>query len=315
MINVLYSFDDKYAPYAGISILSLLANHTSDEPITVFCGGMDISEDNIDKINKTVQQYGQRIIWLDAEEAIHIIETSKTASWNGSKAIWLKVLLPWVLPSDVDKILYIDSDTLVLGDVSEAYNYDMNGHLGMVLESVAPYLAEPLGLDRYFNSGVLLMDVNYWKDEAFKKTFLEHLDKNAEKYTAPEQCLLNDFFREEICELPMRFNMQAFHMLYSSRAYFSAFKGYHYYFEDEVNSAKENPLIIHFFRIFGDYPWAKGNIHPVNDEFHKWKNISLWKDYDDLNTKFNFVFFVEKILYRILPEKIFIKLFRLIAER
>ena len=67
--NFLYVFDDNYAPYAGISILSLLSNAKSDADITIFCGGMNVSEGNINKIENTVKSRGQHVKWLDKSVA------------------------------------------------------------------------------------------------------------------------------------------------------------------------------------------------------------------------------------------------------
>lgn len=316
--NFLYVFDDNYAPYAGISILSLLSNAKSDADITIFCGGMNVSDENAEKIEHTVKSHGQHVKWLDCSEAIEIIQSCNTGEWNGSKATWLKVFLPWMLPDDVKQILYIDSDTLVHDDLSEIFPEEDSDECGApvaaVLESVDHTLGPGLLLDDYFNAGVLLIDVNYWKKPNFKEDFTKHLVNNVEKYRANEQCLINDFFRGQIRKLPMKYNVQGFHYCYNEKTYLSVFNGYDYYDKAEISAAKENPAIIHFFRILGDYPWVEGNFHPVADDFHKWKELSEWKELPDIKAKRSFTFKVERILYKILPKKMFLQLFCMIAK-
>ena len=71
----------------------------------------DVSDDNVDMIEKTIRKHGQLLTWMNTKKALDLINSCNTGYWNGSKATWLKVFVIWELPKDVKQILYIDSDT------------------------------------------------------------------------------------------------------------------------------------------------------------------------------------------------------------
>ncbi|MBR1842185.1 MAG: hypothetical protein IJ788_02800 [Oscillospiraceae bacterium] len=70
MLNILYACDDNYAPYTGISMTSLFENNKAQDVITVYCAGMQVSENNISKMKALAEQYGRNIVFLDTEKAI-----------------------------------------------------------------------------------------------------------------------------------------------------------------------------------------------------------------------------------------------------
>lgn len=61
----------------------------------------------------------------------------------------------------------------------------------------------------------------------------------------------------------------------------------------------------------GEFPWHKDNMHPFNDLFDKYLAISPWADYEKEPSGIAWVFKVEKLMYKYLPEFLFIRLFHL----
>ena len=103
--------------------------------------------------------------------------------------------------------------------------------------------------------------------------------------------------------------------MYSDKVYFRIYGKYDYYSKDEISNARKNAKIIHFFRAVGDYPWEEGNYHPLKKEFENWKNRSLWREVPNICKKRSMIFRIERILYRCLPKVVFLRFFKLVAER
>ena len=82
-------------------------------------------------------------------------------------------------------------------------------------------------------------------------------------------------------------------------------------FDNSAYKAKGDEKIIHFFRVMGEFPWHKDNMHPFNDLFDKYLSISPWADYEKESSGIAWVFNAEKLLYKYLPESLFIRLFHL----
>lgn len=66
--------------------------------------------------------------------------------------------------------------------------------------------------------------------------------------------------------------------------------------------------------MLGDYPWVEGNYHPVKEEFERWKKRSLWNEESAVKKKRSTIFIIERLLYRSLPEEVFLRLFRCITN-
>ena len=316
MINVLYVFDDNYAPFAGISIMTLLKNNANDA-FTIFCCEMNVSEDNKTKIQKVVDSYNQTLVWIDSDKSEEYINSCNTGYWNGSKATWMKVFVLWELPDNVDKILYLDCDTLIHEGIRQLYEFELDNHpLAMARDSLGNANGKKnYNTSEYRNAGVILFDVNYWKSEEFKKQFLDCLLKNVNIFSDNEQGLLNYYFKEQIKLLPLKYNTQGYLLLYMAKDYLAVYNDFPFYDCDEINAAISKPVVTHFFRVFGQYPWEESNHHPNRSDYEKQKSISWWRDLAPKKTKVSIIFKIEYILYRVLPKTVYLKLYRRIVER
>lgn len=316
MINVLYVFDDNYAPYAGISIMSLLKNN-KDDYFTIYCCGMNVSKENKERIEKTVKTFNQEIVWINSKKSEEYINCCETGCWNGSKATWMKVFAPWELPDYVEKIVYLDSDTIVGKGFKHLYEFDLEDYaIGMVRDSLGNFNGKKnYGTKEYYNAGVFLLNVFKWKDKRFIESFIECLRKSASQFSDNDQGILNYFFKDAIKLLPLRFNTQGFLYLFSANDYLSVYNDFPFYEEREIDCAKNMPVVVHFFRVFGQYPWEKNNHHPNRKVFQENREESLWNDSSDKEKRLGLIFYVEYILYCILPPRIYLRLYRKIVER
>ena len=316
-LNVLYQFDNNSAPYAGISILSLFENNKGIKHLNVYCAAMGVDGRNTALLNETASKYGRNITYVDVRRAVEQMQRIHVGSWNGSVATWLKIFVLENFIGKMDSLLYIDSDTLVQGGLDGLYNFDFEGKAAACvldsLYSLGFWHCDRLQMQKdrhYYNAGVVFFNLAYFgiHREAYAE-MIGCLKKNVWKYLANEQDLLNEFFCGKIKRLGTEYNFQGIHLMYSDKAYFRMRRRGDYYLENEVAGARGKIKILHFFRVLGDYPWAEGNCHPAQEEFQRWKQISLWQGEPDIRKKRGVVFRAERLLYRVLPEKLFLRLF------
>lgn len=320
-LNVLYGFDDNYAPYAGISITSLLENNKKLFSIDIYIAAQDICEQNKERLCQVVQSYGRRIFFLDASAAFQEMQYFNCQSWNGSLATWLRFFVLDQIPASVEKILWVDSDTIVCSDLSDLCAYDINGYpIACVCDSICYRERYRLGFgesEAYYNAGVILFNLYYWRQNGTLNKMFRHLDEYAHLYTLNDQDLLNDFFKGKIARLSPQYNLQGTHLAYSLKDYFSIYKWLPtaYYSCAELEYAIKNPCIVHFFRFLGNYPWQENNLHPAKSLFNDWKKRSLWNDTPTVPPERGWVFKLEKILYSFLPHRFFLRIFFEITNR
>lgn len=321
MLNLLYGCDDNYAPYAGISITSLFESNQALPEITVYLAAMSFSSENIKKFRTLAANYNRKIVFLDTKKAEAQINSYRCKGWNGSLATWLRFFVFDQIPESVDRLLWLDSDTIIQESLEPLTTLDLSNYpIACVCDSICLRQRYRLGLteqEAYYNAGVILFNLTVWRKNKVLPKMMSHLAEHVSYYQANDQDLLNDFFRENILRLPIKYNFQGIHLAYTPDDYFSCYHwdGNSYYSSSEVTAGYAHPVVIHFFRFLGDYPWEMGeNYHPAKQLFEEWRNRSLWSDHKGAPCRRDTRFLVEKWLYRFLPKRLFLKVFFLITN-
>lgn len=314
-IDILYQFNEKYAPYAGVSITSLLENNKHFEQIRIIILGENLSESSCRKMEQLVSGYGRKISFIDAEEQIEMMKKIGMPAYRSSYAANLRLFLPYLVEDSLEKILYLDADTVVVGNLEELIA-DTGDELPlyMALDSLGMKHKEEIGLakdDYYFNSGVILFNLKKWKQKNLTDQIVSHVKNVRNNYPAPDQDLLNIVCKDQIGILKPRYNFQPVHVAFSIHSYCKTYSNEGYYSRRELEQAKETPCIYHFFRFLGEFPWDKDNAHPDTELFDKYLLISPWKDYEKKKAELGIVFKMEKLLYKALPSTFFLKIFKL----
>lgn len=313
-LDVMYQFDNNYAPFAGVSMTTLFKNNQNIDELTVYVAAKDIAEEHRKKFAELSRQYHRDIVYLNVDHIYRQLEEIGVKSWNGSLAIWMKMFVIDSVPDSVDQLLYIDSDTLISDSLEELSQLDLGNYpVGAVIDSISRKSNARLNLGEfpYYNSGVMYLNVKYWRKHLIQTKMIEHLKKNAERYPIPDQDLLNDFFRGQILRLQPKYNFQGTHFFYKDDVYFPGLKWEKgmYYTPTEIAQARAKPCIIHFFRFCGEYPWQPGNIHGCKALYESALDDSLWKGFRYPVKPLKLVFRVERVLYRVLPQKLFLWIF------
>ena len=224
MIHVCYAVSDKkgtYTKYVGASMCSIFEN--TKEWVTVhFLHDYTLSTDNRRYLMQLVRQYGQQIVFYDFERLFQkrFKEFEKNNEWmkqylkpGVSQATWYRLVMGDALEK-VDRVIYLDGDIIVNMDIGELWVEEtgenglaavpdtviQDGHFSKMVEK---------GLypeDRYFNAGVLLLDLEkYRKEEKLLERGAEFLrEKQVVDYL--DQDVLNYFFGKECRLLPEKYN-------------------------------------------------------------------------------------------------------------
>ncbi|UTW59024.1 glycosyltransferase family 8 protein [Kordiimonas sp. SCSIO 12603] len=119
----------------------------------------------------------------------------------------------WVVEffeSDVKRVLYLDSDIIVRGDIAPLFNTDLEGKMFGAVS--IPHSAQCAALDlppeyEYFNSGVLLFDMDKWRSSKPLDTLLPYIAANPDKLSFPDQDALNACYYADRHVLDYRWNL------------------------------------------------------------------------------------------------------------
>ena len=315
-INVLYQSDNNYAVYMGVSICSLLENNK--EVLTnVYIINDGISAIRIKEIRSLINQYTATVTFIEAEDILNSSYGQRFPVYQGGRKnnhSFMKLFLDTVLPENVERILYIDCDTVVTGELLSLFEMEMGDcPIGMSLDSLVVKSKTSIGFninDYYFNSGVILFNLINWKKGNCSKRVLEHACSKR-TYGTVDQDILNVEFKDNILVLPLEYNLQPLHLDYSTKLYYKNYKHSQgsYYSPTEIEMAVDSPRIIHFLRYIGESPWDKNNCHPAKDKFDFYLDLTPWKEMKKGKRHKNIIFHMEKFLYIVLPKSIFLFLF------
>lgn len=183
MIHVCFGLHDKtgrYAKFTGTAMLSLFDNTNSDVTVHILHDNT-LNADNRDKFIYLAGRYGQIVKFYNVEELyaekiaemVSLVPTVKTA--RVSVGAFYRLLIPQVLPSEIKKAIYLDSDMLVNLDIKELWQIelgdkplaavremDANAYNYKTFDAAQKYLlsAGLVEYEDYFNSGVLLMNLS-----------------------------------------------------------------------------------------------------------------------------------------------------------
>ena len=127
-----------------------------------------------------------------------------------TQAMYYRYLFADMLPREITKIIYLDADIICKGDILPLWQTDLQGRvLGAVRDYGEDRSCERIGLKngRYFNSGVLLMDLEKWRKQKLTQQLFQWLEAVGDtKILWGDQDALNGVIDGEFTELPQIFN-------------------------------------------------------------------------------------------------------------
>lgn len=173
IISIVLACDKNYAPHVVVVASSILA-HTQSK-VWFHILGDSIDEITLNRMRASIERKNVDVSFYD-------IDSSETCnvytSDHISKAAYLRLMIGDILPSNINKVIYLDVDLVVCKDIKELWEVDMHDH---VLAAVPDYgilssrksLVEKqksFGWKRdngYFNSGVLVINLDKWREQGY----------------------------------------------------------------------------------------------------------------------------------------------------
>lgn len=315
-INILYQFNEAYAVFAGVSMTSLFENNRDILKLNVYVLDEDISEASKEKLKSNAARYNRDVTFCKTTQLVEYMKGIGIPAYRNSYATNMKMFVPNFFKGNVERMLYIDSDTIIEGSISSVYGMDMHGKpIAMALDAMGGKHKELVGLsktDEYFNAGVILFDMKKWNECGCTEMIIEHVKNVRAHYMSPDQDLLNIVLRDKIERLDLKNNLQPVYMAYDIQQVKHYFEQCNDYSATMIKDAIKNPTILHTFRFLGQFPWHKNSLHPATKEFDKYLEKSVWKNYSKKESEQNgLVFKIERALYKYLPHRAFLFIFKL----
>lgn len=307
-LSVLYVTDENFAPIVGVSMTSLFENNPADEiALTVYILTTNMGKKNQSRFEQLGKKYQQKIHIIGVGDQLKKIERLNLAQYRGSAMTNLRLCFDKYIPQHVQRLLYIDADTIICGSINHLADMSMNDKmLGMVCDAYGDIVADSEHKDgAYYNAGVILIDCEKWRKGMWRKRIIKYINRYGAQFAHPDQDIFNIVCKHEIVRLPICYNLQPVHQIYKDKVFFRHLGKNDYYSVEEVEKGRENPVILHMARVFGRNPWHKNNKHPHYEQYKKYKNMSCWRKSAQEKNKIGLLIGIEILLDKILPQGIF----------
>lgn len=251
VVPIFFSVDDNYVPYLAVALKSLIYNSSKKYNYKAIILHQDVNENNIRRI-ENLKTNGFDIEFVPMKNCLESITdrmSNRLRADYFTLTIYFRLFIPAMFP-EYDKGIYLDSDIVVPGDISELYEISLNDNLiGASVDysiqnipEFARYTEKGVGVivSKYINSGVLLMNLKKLREVSIDTRFLELLNTYHFDTIAPDQDYLNALCYGKIEYIPGTWDTMPA-------------EGY---------ATLENPKLIHY-NLFAK-PWCYDNIQYEN---------------------------------------------------
>lgn len=284
-MNILYTLNDKFAPQVGAAITSICENNKEVKDINFYLITLNFKKSSISMMKKLVKKYNRSIYFYELDNIEKYFSFDfDTLGWN--KVIVARLLVDKILPSDIKRILYLDGDTIVRGNLEGLYNTDMGSKLiGMSIEPTIDkkrIASLNLGDKPYCNSGVLLIDLEKWRSKKSGEKIIDYYREKKGKLFAADQDAINGALKNDIYVISPRYNYYNIFDQYSYRFFVKIMKPIDYskyVSASDMKEAKSNPVIVHY--LGEERPWREWSTHKYKKDYKHYLSLTPWSDTED----------------------------------
>ena len=217
-IPIFFSTDDNYIPFLDVAISSLIKNASKDHSYRIIVLNTGLSPENVALVKQN-ECPGFDIDFVDISEDVKSIKARFKNVYHFSIVTYYRLFIASLFP-EYDKVVYLDCDLIVKGDISELYNTELGDNiLAACPEEYVQntpefriYAKHALGVDpdNYVNAGVLVMNLHEFRKNKIEKKFVKLITKYDFDLLDPDQAYLNYLCRGRILVLPNGWNKEPF---------------------------------------------------------------------------------------------------------
>ena len=215
-IPIFFSTDDNYISYLDVAISSLIANASKDFNYRIIVLNTGIDANNVSRVRAN-ERDGVKIDFVDISREIERIKSKFKNVYHFSIVTYYRLFIASLFPQ-YDKVIYLDCDLVVLGDISKLYRVELGDNiLGAAPEQFVQNTAEfrkyaecALGVDPdgYVNAGVLLMNLKQFRKDRIEEKFVSLITEHDFDLLDPDQAYLNYLCLGKIHVLPNGWNKE-----------------------------------------------------------------------------------------------------------
>ncbi|PDO09606.1 MAG: glycosyl transferase family 8 [Candidatus Reconcilbacillus cellulovorans] len=203
MFNLLVALDANYLPALRVMLKSMFVNHP-DESFAVYFMHSGIPDKDVGELRRFVESEGHRLYPVAVDAGLF---ADAVVFRHYTKEMYYRLVAHRFLPENVDRVLYLDPDIVAINSATAFYRTDFGDCYFVASEHTpavkmtAKFNQFRLGIPQakgYFNSGVLLINVERMRKEADVEDVFRFLKENRHRLILPDQDVLNGLYWDKI---------------------------------------------------------------------------------------------------------------------
>jgi lipopolysaccharide biosynthesis glycosyltransferase len=211
-IDIVFAADENYAWQMYVALVSVVQNTAEKCSFKIVDSGIsDKTKSKISTMVSNIDNAEIEFIKIDTGKYFPNVKLNRGLPI----AAYSRLLIPNVF-SNLKRVIYMDCDIIALGDIAGLWNYDLSGHaigacrrLGFREERLKNLLNGihlPIDYKLYFNSGVLLIDCEKWRNDNYLADIIAAEKETRATRVLNDQDVLNKVFAYNYAQIPDKYN-------------------------------------------------------------------------------------------------------------
>lgn len=256
-MDIVCAIDDNYVQHCCVMLTSFFENNKNGQhSIHLLTEGL--KDENKNRVEHVVEFY-QGTFFYYRIESNRLRDFPIKDTDHLSIATYYRLFITEILPSNLRTVLYLDCDIVINTSIQELWDLSLKEYAIAAVEELGcsqPDVFDRLEYDSqfgYFNAGVLLINLNYWRTHGLTKVFSDYIVRHPDKLMAHDQDVLNVILHKKCLHIPIKWNVEEsfFHHSVIQRLKYNS----------SLLEALYNPAILHY--TWKPKPWEDSCLHPL----------------------------------------------------
>lgn len=274
-INITFNIDRNYVQHCAATICSIIKSYLGSESITFYVIHNDLTQQDIDDLTGIIPSslFRLEFISIDVEMLKDMPLGGNTISTSITLSTYFRLMLAAILPKEVKRVIYMDTDVYVNNSIDKLWNFDIQDNaIAGVPEPNQGVKQKRLAIPEgyfYVNAGISIMNLDLLRSIDFPQKAIEYAKANREKIVYHDQDIQNAILYDKTAYIPQRWNM-------IDPFFFKRLPNLDDKSIDEILKYRNNPSIIHYAGYIK--PWHKECQHPYRHLYWQALKGTQWED-------------------------------------
>lgn len=259
IIHIAIAFDRNFLiPY--YVLLTSIFNNDSDSKFVFHTIAEGINDSEKGKIKSFITEHNGEVVFYNMDSTTVKSFVSPDPK-HISAATYYRIYFPDLVPDFIEKLIYLDTDVLVLKSLKSLYSYNLNNFPVAAVPDIHISSYPPLDIEEgdYFNAGIMLIDVKLWREQKIAEKAIQLIYAYPEKMTLGDQDGLNGVLKKNWFKLDTKYNLTFYNIPETIK-------------KKEMDSFIKDTVIIHFTT--QNKPWLMTCRNRFSYLYFKYLNLS-----------------------------------------